>query len=524
MIDVSPFHLAIIKNIFHKYVPKYEVRAFGSRVTWTAKDYSDLDLVILGKAKIPDKIFLNLKEAFQESNLPFRVDVLDWQRISPEFRTNIEKQYEVIQKSIEGKSNEVGILSEDWEEVGNYLEIVKSNINPSQSEKYYHYSIPAYDNNKTPEFQMGSEIKSNKTKVYSNTILVSKLNPRFNRVWEIKECDNNSICSTEFVELKFKRKDDEVLIDYFTALFNTSNFINYLTANVKGTSSSHQRVSPEDILRFNFNKISIDDKIIIGKLYSEFSLKIELNQQMNKTLEAIGQAIFKHWFIDFEFPFDFDQGRSDNNGKPYKSSGGQMVDSELGKIPKGWRVAKLGDILDNIKNPLKPGEHLKNRKYVPIDNLPMRKIGLDSYLPYIEAKSSLVAFEKDDILLGAMRVYFHRVNLSPFAGITRTTIFVLRPKNKEFLSYSLFLLSQDSTIDYANSHSKGTTMPYAVWDGSLSEMAVIIPEETIIKKFNELFYPLLEKIRDALFEQTTLSQIRDSLLPKLMSGKIRVKI
>lgn len=115
MIDVSPFHLEIIKDILRKYVPRYEVRAFGSRVTWTAKDYSDLDLVILWKEKIPKKIFYNLKEAFQESNLTFRVDVIDWQRISPEFRANIEKQYEVVQKSAEEKSTEARTIPEDWE-------------------------------------------------------------------------------------------------------------------------------------------------------------------------------------------------------------------------------------------------------------------------------------------------------------------------------------------------------------------------------------------------------------------------
>ena len=201
-----------------------------------------------------------------------------------------------------------------------------------------------------------------------------------------------------------------------------------------------------------------------------------------------------------------------------------MVDSELGKIPEGWTVGKLGDLLNNVKSSLKPNDNLKSRKYVPIDKLSMQKIGIEDFLEYAEAKSSLIAFEKNDILVGAMRVYFHRVNLSPFAGITRTTTFVLRPKIKKHLGYTLFLLNQDSTINYASSHSKGSTMPYAVWGGSLDEMKIPIPSEEVMIKFNDLIYPYLKKIRDSIFEQKDLSKIRDFLLPKLMSGKIRVPV
>ncbi len=98
MIDVSAEQLNIILNILKQHVPEYEVRAFGSRYKWTAKDYSDLDLAVVGETKLDWKIISNLKEAFEESKLPFRVDVLDWHAISPEFRALIEAGFEVIQK------------------------------------------------------------------------------------------------------------------------------------------------------------------------------------------------------------------------------------------------------------------------------------------------------------------------------------------------------------------------------------------------------------------------------------------
>jgi predicted nucleotidyltransferase len=98
MIDVPPVHLIAVKSILRKYVPDCEVRAFGSRVAGTSKEYSDLDLAIVGKEKISDAILFALKEDFQDSDLPFRVDVLDLNAISKEFRQVVDEKYEVIQK------------------------------------------------------------------------------------------------------------------------------------------------------------------------------------------------------------------------------------------------------------------------------------------------------------------------------------------------------------------------------------------------------------------------------------------
>ncbi|OIP40670.1 hypothetical protein AUJ95_04320 [Candidatus Desantisbacteria bacterium CG2_30_40_21] len=96
MIDVTAKQLCIIKEILQKHVPDCEVRVFGSRYRGTIKDYSDLDMAIVGDAKLDCIVIDNIKEAFSESDLPFRVDVLDWHAISPEFKGVIESRYEVI--------------------------------------------------------------------------------------------------------------------------------------------------------------------------------------------------------------------------------------------------------------------------------------------------------------------------------------------------------------------------------------------------------------------------------------------
>jgi predicted nucleotidyltransferase len=104
MIDVTPAHFEIIKEILQRLAPDCEVRAFGSRFKRTAKSYSDLDLAIVGSEKLPFKKISAVRIAFEESTLPYRVDVLDWQSISPEFQKVIEQGYEVIQKANAGVS------------------------------------------------------------------------------------------------------------------------------------------------------------------------------------------------------------------------------------------------------------------------------------------------------------------------------------------------------------------------------------------------------------------------------------
>ena len=133
-------------------------------------------------------------------------------------------------------------------------------------------------------------------------------------------------------------------------------------------------------------------------------------------------------------------------------------------------VGTLKDLLDNIKVSVKAGKDLKGMPYLPIDTIPMKKLGINTYKSWEEAKSSLIKFNKNDILLGAMRVYFHRVVVVPFEGITRSTCFVLRPKNSVDHSFLTLKLFEEDTISYANSMSKGTTMPYAVWENGLADM------------------------------------------------------
>lgn len=179
----------------------------------------------------------------------------------------------------------------------------------------------------------------------------------------------------------------------------------------------------------------------------------------------------------------------------------------------------LSDIVDLIKEPISSRTR-PELPYLPIDVIPMKRIGIEGFRPYEEAKSSLQLFKKDDIVIGAMRVYFHRVILTPCKGMTRNTCFVLRPRNKNLREFALLSCFQNETIEFANLHSKGSTMPYAVWKGSFENCPVFIPNEHDLEVFSIRMSPLIDKIRDIYKENSALINLRNGLLSQLLSGKI----
>ena len=127
MIDLNPNHLSIVEGILAEHVPECEVRAFGSRATWNAKDYSDIDVAIVGDGPLDWRTLGRLKESFEESNLPMRVDVLDWHAISESFRKVIKRDYVVLQER--PKRTGTG----EWREVtlGDVMSFANGKVAPS---------------------------------------------------------------------------------------------------------------------------------------------------------------------------------------------------------------------------------------------------------------------------------------------------------------------------------------------------------------------------------------------------------
>ena len=286
----------------------------------------------------------------------------------------------------------------------------------------------------------------------------------------------------------------KVLPKYLLYFFKTKKGRNSILERSSG--SVQVNIAKREVIEsIEISIPSIDDQKRIVKILDDIDKRIENNLSINKNLESQAIAIYKSWFVDYE-PFG-------------------------GKKPTNWNSGKLKDILQLKKKSIKPGEGT-DLPYLPIDAIPTKSLALSELRPNDEAQSSLLLFNKNDILIGAMRVYFHRVCLSPCDGITRTTCFVLKPYQKDYLYYSLITCCLDKSIEFAQKTSKGTTMPYAVWNGGLGEMNIEIPSAKIAKKYGEIVEPLITKIQGSFYENNNLLKLRNTLLEKLLLGKIDV--
>ena len=317
--------------------------------------------------------------------------------------------------------------------------------------------------------------------------LVSNIRPYFKKIWKATFSGG---CSADV--LVFKAKEN-VSKEYLYYVLADDEFFKYSMTTSKGTKMP--RGDKNSIMNYPIKLPPLPTQQKIAAILSSLDDKIELNNKINTNLEQQAQALFKNWFVDFE-PFG-------------------------GKMPEGWKVGKLSDVLRLKKNPIQPEEDT-SLPYLPIDLIPIKSLAIREVRPNEEALSSLLRFEENDILIGAMRVYFHRVAIAPFDGITRTTCFVLEPFNPKYFAYAAITCNQDLAIDYAQKTSKGSTMPYAVWEGGLGDFEIPIPDEVTAEKFNNIVEPFLEQIKKSYFENKNLQELRESLLPKLMNGEIEV--
>lgn len=270
----------------------------------------------------------------------------------------------------------------------------------------------------------------------------------------------------------------------------------------------------------------IEEQKRIADILWRLDDKIELNQEMNKTLESFGQALFKHWFIDFEFP--------NENDKPYKSSGGEMVYSEdLEKeIPKGWEVKNLGDILTLLKD----GSH----------NPPKR---VDSGIKFLAGATNIKHFEilfdrcsyikqedydkihkywtieTKDVLLTIVGTVGNvaLVNKKDLPFSLQRSIAVLRAGPLISYLFLYFLLNTINFKNYLISRLNPTAQP-GIYLGTLSKFKLCLPSNKIINIFDSIVELLVNKMQNNDVERKCLESIRNTLLPKLMSGKIRVKV
>lgn len=258
----------------------------------------------------------------------------------------------------------------------------------------------------------------------------------------------------------------------------------------------------------------------ISKALSDIDNKIKNNQRMNEILEAVGGAVFKHWFVDFDFP--------NQEGKPYKSSGGKMVESDLGPIPIDWEAIELKEIADIANKAINPQEFSSRLFYhysIPAydeKESPVLNKGA-------EIKSIKYLIDNESVLLSKLnpeipRIWLPFMKMTDGKAICSTEFIVYKPKKDIDRVFIHCLIKTERFSDFFLSlvtGSTGSRQRVPPKDTLIYKLA-LPKDRRIINHLCDIIGPLYKKRGLNITQQGTLSETRDSLLPKLMSGKIRV--
>ena len=243
----------------------------------------------------------------------------------------------------------------------------------------------------------------------------------------------------------------------------------------------------------------------------------------------MARALFKAWFVDFEPVRAKMEGRWQRGqslpGLPahlYDIFPDRLVESELGEIPEGWEVKKLGDIAEDMRRNVPKGKLEEPSPYVGLEHIPRRALARDAWETATELGSNKLEFRKGEVLFGKIRPYFHKVSVAPFDGLCSADTIVIRARRSEHYACVVACVSSDAFVAEASATANGAKMPRANWD-VLKQYLVAIPTGEVADKFSALIVEVIAQQQALIFQIQNLRRTRDLLLPRLLSGQINVE-
>lgn len=258
----------------------------------------------------------------------------------------------------------------------------------------------------------------------------------------------------------------------------------------------------------------------IASILSSLDDKIELNTRMNKVLEEIARALFRRWFVEFEFP--------NAKGEPYKSAGGKMVESEMGSVPEGWKVGTIGELAKRIFSGGTPNTSKKEYwdggipwfssgetrcHFVIATEKTITKDGIEN--------SSTKLAKKHDIVIASAGQGFTRGQTSYLLLDTYVNQSVIVIHGD--ISYQIYIyMSLSGRYDELRGISDSSSIRGSLTTKMIDKIPIFIPSSTIVEDYAKIIQPIIILIENNLNENKRLTNIRDALLPKLMNGEIEV--
>jgi len=481
-IDLEPRHLKKIRSIFARHLPYKKVWAYGSRVKWTASNTSDLDCVVFGAT---DSEIANAREAFDESDIPFEVQLLNWGTIPDDFKKNIKEGYFILQNKW------------DWRET-----TLGDNINIKHGYAFKGQYITTDVTNDilvTPgNFYIGGGFKHDKFKYFhsvypKNYVLkkndvvltmtdLSKEGDTLGYAAKVPEIKGKNFLHNQRIGLvEFLSKNVDNNFIYW--LMRTKDYQGFIVGSASGTAIRH--TSPASIKAYGFLLPPISEQKAIASVLSSIDDKIDLLHRQNNTLESIAETIFRQWFIE--------------------------------EADDGWGEGVLGDAIQ-----------LFDSKRMPISKIQRDKMKDGNLFPYYGAATIMdyinnYIFDGEYILLGedgTVRTNEGYPILQYATGKfwVNNHAHVMQAKSP-YNNFFLWCYLSKKNIDKIVT---GAVQP-KVNQANLKSLDFPKFPENLIEKFCSNTADIFSKIKHNRKQIKTLECLRDMLLPKLISGDIRVE-
>lgn len=343
----------------------------------------------------------------------------------------------------------------------------------------------------------------------------------------VNDAKPNTVVSTGFAVVSPNKIDPKFLY-YFLTQDEITEYLNAIAESGTTTFPAFRAEELNGLSIYAPEKIS--DQAEIAEMLSSLDDKIELNNQINKELEALAQALFKHWFIDFEFPISKEEaaamGKPKLEGKPYRSSGGKMGESELGEIPKGWKSGVLSDVIDF--NPSERLSHGDVAQYLDMSSLPTESSWPMRPIP--RAFGSGMKFRNGDTLFARItpclengKTAFVQCLYDNEIAWGSTEFVVMRPKEPWPKVIGYIIAREQNFREFAIQNMVGTSGRQRVQSSLLESYPFSYPKNALlIKSYANTVVPLFEVIKNNAQENENLASLRDALLPRLISGELKI--
>jgi len=366
------------------------------------------------------------------------------------------------------------------------------------------YSIEDYisTENMLPEkggITVASSFPSGKvTEFQENDILISNIRPYFKKIWK---ADRRGCCSNDVLCIRANNKVDAEFLYY---LLSQDLFFAYVMSGANG--SKMPRGDKQQIMNWEIELPSEkEDQRRIASILSSLDRKIELNNKINADLEEMAQAIFKNWFVDFE---------------PFK--GGKFVDSELGMIPEGWKVISLSEIMKYNGGSQPPAsEFIDTYQEGYIRFIQIRDYDNDSHITYIPISKRNKLCDELDIMIARYGAALGRIcwGLKGAYNVALAKVIPIKSYYREYLRCYL-----NTSYFYQSINNKGARCAQSGFNQSdINSYMIAFPiDETVVMNFNDLCSSIMDKRLSLKYENSRLSTLRDTLLPRLMSGELEV--